>query len=556
MVEIYEQDLSSLLNSFNEGICYLNAQGELLHYNEIAQKHWERDDSLSNKLILQSPIARALAGEHVLHELVHLDEQRILLINTVPLHDSTKTITGVVVISLDVSEHVSLEQQAELALNVLLAAILDTHGIEDIDEALRRIAALIPQLESAHNGIAFRVDDTTGRLIPIALFGSSEESYEEWRNELTTLQLSAEHLLQSSSPAYLQTLRLARPLMYDFTSTSSSMFSNPRNLSAAIYAPVFLNGQVIGILGAERHRPLGNTGTYFPHWSIQLLAALARLASMSIEQNSLLSSLERLQREAEGAHTLLKQKEEFLLLTAHELKNPLTAIRGQAQVLRRRIERSVHVDTETTQETHDLIKSLNSIEGQTRRIETMINTLLEVSRIDLDRLQLEPQDIDLVQFTKRILKEHLPLATHHELHLIVNDEPVSFLEDTTATSPIIIQADEQYLEQVLSNLLSNALKYSPEGGPITVSLTVTDDSQIELAIEDRGIGIPFKDQARLTERFYRGENAQQSNFRGLGLGLYLVKALVARHRGSLSVQSEGLPGKGSRFAIILPYQKQ
>src|SRR5437762_1023199 len=182
MAEIHTDDLSPLLNSFNEGICYLNAQGKLLHYNEVAQRHWGKDDSLSNELILQSSVARALAGEHVLYELVHVDEQRILLVNTVPLHDPAKDITGVVVISLDV---------------------------------------------------------TTGRLIPIALFGSSQESYEEWHTELASLQLSAEHLLQSPSSAYLQTLLLARPLMYDFTSTSSPMFSNPRNLSAAIYAPVF-----------------------------------------------------------------------------------------------------------------------------------------------------------------------------------------------------------------------------------------------------------------------------------------------------------------------------
>ncbi len=553
MVEIHKNDLSPLLNSFNDGVCFLNAKGELLYCNETARKHWNINVLPTYKLALQPPIARALAGEHVVHELLHVESERVLLVNAVPMFAGTTTVTDVVIISHDVSEHVLLEQQAEGALQVLLRAILDTQDTESIDEALRRIAALIPQLEPVDDSIAFRVEEATGRLIPIALYGSNEQNYDEWKAELQELKLSAENILHRSISPYLHSARLARAVMYDYMMVP--IFHNPRNLRAAIYAPVFLNGRVVGLVGAERHRAIGNTGTYFPHWSIELLAALARLASMAMEKNMLLTSIKQLQDEKDEIRQLLNQKEEFLLLTAHELKNPLTTIRGMAQVVRRRINRAVHVPSDLSQETHELIRGLESIEHQTRRIEHLINMLLEVSRVDLGRLELELQEVDLVQLAKRTLKDYHPLAPKHELRLTVNGENLPFLEEDTARKPsIFVQADEQRLEQVLINLISNAVKYSPAGGPIITSIRETDKQQVELAVEDRGIGIPPNEQTRLVERFYRATNAQQSKAQGLGLGLYLVNVLVAKHGGSLAVKSEGVPGKGSIFTIQLPRQ--
>lgn len=550
MVDIHQHEVNSLLSSLNDGVCCLSAQGNLLYSNEIAQRHWKLHQEHTSKLFTLPPVARAVAGEHVHHALVHLDEDHVLLLNTLPLYGGTSSITAIVIISRDVSQHVLLEQQAETSLYMLVEAVMDTQDIREIDEALRRIAALLPQLDSVDNSIAFRIDEQTGRLRPLALFGSSQQSYEEWRAELSALELNTEKALQSS-PAYIRALRLKTPIMVDFTSTPTQ--SHPRNLCAAIYAPVLLNGQVLGLLGVERHRPLGNADTYFPQWSVELLTALARLVSMSIEKTSLLDSSARQQEEIEVVRKLLSQKEEFLSLTAHELKNPLTAIRGQAQVLQRHIKRLISPDTKNP---HELIRGLESIEQQTRKIEHMINTLLDVSRLDLDRLQLELQEIDLLQLTRRTLEGYLPIARDHELSLFVNGQPIPIHADNQVAikEPIKIMCDEERLEQVLLNLLSNAMKYSPGGGPITVSLRSNDDDTVEISVEDRGIGIPPAEQARLTERFFRAQNARHIDAKGLGLGLHLVNALVMKHGGSLAIISEGVPGKGSTFTVKLPYQ--
>jgi signal transduction histidine kinase len=550
MAEIDQRDVYPLLNALHDGVCCLSAHGELLYSNETAQKHWKLHQQHPNTLLLLPPVARALAGECVHHALVHGDETHTLLLNTLPLHGGTSSITSVMIISQDVSEHVLLQRQAEKSLDVLVEAVMATQNIRDTDEALRRIAALLPQLESVDNSVAFRIDEQTGRLRPIALFGSSQQSYEEWSAELSAIELSTERAL-NSSPAYLQALRLKNPLMVDFTSVPVK--SRPRNLCAAIYAPVLLNGQVLGLLGVERHRPLGDADTYFPQWSVDLLKALARLVSMSIEKTSLLNSSTRQQEEIEVVRRLLSQKEEFLSLTAHELKNPLTAIRGQAQILQRRIKRFLHPDPETN---HELIQGLKSIEHQTQKIVHMINALLDVSRLDLDRLELELQEIDVIQLVKRTLEDYLPIVQDHELRLFVNEHAVPIAEDGKAISqgPMKIMGDEERLEQVLVNLISNAVKYSPRGGPVTVSLYSTDDGMIEIAIKDQGIGIPPEEQAHLTERFFRAQNAHNVDAKGLGLGLYLVNALIVKHGGSLTVTSEGVPGKGSTFTVKLPYR--
>jgi signal transduction histidine kinase len=550
LVAIHENDLAALLNSFHEGICCLTAQGEVQCFNETAQAHWNGEEFIKDALPSLPAVARALAGEEIIHELIRVNEQRVLLINVKPLYEGTNTVTRVVVISFDASESVHRTRQAEAALQVLIEAAVSTTSIAQIEEALRRVTALLPQLESVDHGIAFRIEGTT--LIPVAIFGIGEQKYTEWHSELTVARLNTEDALKRPGSAYLHALQLAQPVMIDFTDNSEH-YVNSHNLQAAIYAPVMMDGKIVGLLGVERERPRDEMGTFFPLWSIQLLTALARLTSMTLEKTLLLSTLTQAQGEADAAQKLLYQKEEFLSLAAHELKNPLTAIRGQSQVLRRRINRSLHSNMEPTEEEmNDLLKSLGSIERQTHRIEQMINTLLMASRVDLDRLELNLQPLDLVQLTKRTLESFIPQANTTQIRFRVEGKPVQLEIDKQANTPAIsILGDESRIEQMLANLLSNAIRYSPQGGPITVAIQRLADNFVDLSVQDVGIGIPPEAQAHLTERFYRAENARRVSGQGLGLGLFLVNELARRHGGHLSLESKGIPGEGSTFHITL-----
>ena len=144
MVEFYEADFRQLLSALNEGVCYLNAQGKPLYYNQAVLTHWSIDDpSQLQALALQEPVARALAGEQVIHELVQVNDQRTLLVNALPLLTETQSLNGAMIISQDVSEHALIEKQAQIALDILAEAIFDTQSLDDIDEMLRRMAALL-----------------------------------------------------------------------------------------------------------------------------------------------------------------------------------------------------------------------------------------------------------------------------------------------------------------------------------------------------------------------------------------------------------------------------
>ena len=549
MVEIPENEIDHLLNVFYEGVCYLNAQGEIQYTNAAARSHWEIEQHKKRAMTGQSVVMRALAGEEVRHELMQISREKSLFVNAMPLL-TENSVRGVIVTSQDVSEHVTLEQSARKALDIFIEAMMDTASVTDVNESLRRIATLLPQLLYIDNSIAFRVNEQTGKISFIGMFGSSEQNEKEWQQELSALVYNTQMAVNEESLPYLQALRMMRAIKVEFSTNGKN--NNPRNLRAAIYAPVVIDGHVVGLLGVERHRPLGQSETYFPQWSIDLLTALARLASMTYEKQLLHASEEQLKNEGAALRALLDRKEEFLLLATHELKNPLTAILGQAQVLHRRISRTIQHGSD--QQAHELVRGLESIEHQTRRISHMINTLMEVSRVDLDRMELDVQDVDLLQMVRRTLKDNLPLAPQHEMVLFVNGKSIPILKDDEEVDVAVhVRGDEHRLEQVVNNLISNAIKYSPNGGPITVTLKQTSNN-VELKVEDRGIGIPPEERARLTERFYRAENAQATTSKGLGIGLYLVNTLIQQHGGTITIASEGIPGKGSIFSVTLPAQ--
>src|SRR2546430_13761411 len=166
MVEIDRRDIGPLLKALHDGVCCLSAQGELLYSNEIALRHWKFPQRHPATLLLLPAVARALAGEPVYHSLLRWSEAHDLLLNTVPLSSGKSSVTAIVIISQDVSEHVLQQRQAEKSLDVLVEAVMDTQDVSDIDEALRRIAELLPPLESGDNSIALRVDEQKRRLGP------------------------------------------------------------------------------------------------------------------------------------------------------------------------------------------------------------------------------------------------------------------------------------------------------------------------------------------------------------------------------------------------------
>src|SRR5579884_3909926 len=221
-------------------------------------------------------------------------------------------------------------------------------------------------------------------------------------------------------------------------------------------------------------------------------------------------------------------KDEFLSLASHELRTPLSSLKAMIQVLLRR------------QETTGVVRrpELENMERSVRRMELLVNDLLNTSLLETGMFALHMRRCDLVTLCRRILEEHV-MGTNVRITFV------------TPSDPIEVEVDVDRISQVVLNLLSNARKYSSVGAPISLILERREDTGV-LMVQDQGVGIPQDQLPHIFERFYRvpGIERQSGSNVGLGLGLYIAQKIVECHKGRIEVSSH--PGNGSTFSVILP----
>jgi signal transduction histidine kinase len=233
-------------------------------------------------------------------------------------------------------------------------------------------------------------------------------------------------------------------------------------------------------------------------------------------------------RDITALQELDRKKDEFLSVASHELRTPLTTIKGYTQLLAQTVN-DLDPDERATY--------INAVLGEIERMMGLISELLDVSRIETNRLQIHPQAIRWVDF---IAGRVTAFRVQH------NNREIRFAAGGTET---VVHADPDRMRQVIDNLLSNALKYSAEGTAIDVSVEV-EDGHVLTAVTDHGIGIPRDEIPQLFERFHRARNVSSRYYGGLGLGLYIAKAIAEAHDGEIIVVSE--EGSGSTFTVRLP----
>jgi signal transduction histidine kinase len=257
------------------------------------------------------------------------------------------------------------------------------------------------------------------------------------------------------------------------------------------------------------------------------LRALDRREQIARERAELLAQEHAARQQAEAAVGL---RDQFLSIASHELRSPLTALLGNAQLLRRRVAREGGISARNLQ-------TLEVIPRQANRLRALIEAMLDVSRLDQGQLTLATAPLDLAAVARGVVDEAQVTAERHVLTCV------------GAGKPIYVMGDAVRLEQVLLNLVENAIKYSPRGGQVHVRVARRND-QAEVAVTDEGIGIPEEARAHLFERFYRAPNATAARINGTGIGLYVIREIVTLHGGSIAVTSA--EGRGSTFTVSLP----
>jgi signal transduction histidine kinase/PAS domain-containing protein len=281
-----------------------------------------------------------------------------------------------------------------------------------------------------------------------------------------------------------------------------------------VIVPLVVRQRIIGALAfgtSESQRRYGAR-------DVALAEELARRAALAIDNA-------RLYGEAQEA---VRVRDAFLSIAAHELKNPLTIVRGHLQLLRRRTARAAAADPRDTD-------TLDTLLNQTDRLQQLIDVLLDISRLERGQLDIVRQPIDLGQLMRSVIESIQPGLQRHTLEARIPDQPLA------------MQGDPLRLEQVFHNLLQNAVKYSPAGGPISLELRAEGAAAL-VTVRDWGIGIPQEAQPQLFRRFFRAGNTAHAQ--GIGVGLYIVREIVMLHGGTITFESA--EGEGSTFMVRLP----
>jgi PAS domain S-box-containing protein len=229
-----------------------------------------------------------------------------------------------------------------------------------------------------------------------------------------------------------------------------------------------------------------------------------------------------------------QRKDDFIRMASHELKTPVTSIKGYVQLLLAMLK-----DYDTTKvniSSQAIQTSLSTIDKQIIKLNRLMTELLDLSRIDSGKLELKMQNFDLIDLVKETVDD-IQQTTNHQI-LIRNKADGKFF------------GDKDRIGQVLLNLLTNAIKYSPRTNSIEVNVDQPTQNRISISVRDFGIGIDKKDHERIFERFYRVEGKTEQTYPGFGIGLFIASEIISRHNGTITVESE--KSKGSTFTFTLP----
>src|SRR5437667_7662374 len=381
----------------------------------------------------------------------------------------------------------------------------------DLDTVLRRVVEGAQALTGSDSAAIFLPDAESGAM-------ASRHSVGPWWHGFERLRITPGRGLGGSA------MISRRPVRTDDYASDARVpldfhvNSQETGTVALMVVPVLVGSEVAGLLYIGNRAPRS-----FTDEDETICVRLAEQTAVAIQNARLFGQQEAARAEAEAAN---RTKDEFLAMLGHELRNPLGAISSAAHVLSR-----------TAGSNNASARASDVIGRQVQHLARIVDDLLDVSRVVAGKVVLRLQPVDLAEIARRVATLHGgPAGARHVI--------------SVHTTPTWVSADPTRLEQVLTNLLANSVKYTPPGGEITISVR-RDGNQAVLAVRDTGVGIRPELLPRVFELFVQGDRSLERSAGGLGIGLTLVRQLVELHGGTVEASSPGA-GRGSTFTVRLP----
>lgn len=524
--ETKQSVLSAIVESSDDAIISKDLNGIISSWNQGAQRifGYTETEVIGKPVSILIPTERLKEEDNILgqirqgNKVKHFETIRMtkmgklipISLTVSPVKDVSGNIIGASKIARDITEQV--EAQASIKRNAQNLELLNSIGkviLEQLEvkEVLQQVTDVTTQITGASFGAFFynTYDDNGEAFMLYTLSGASSAQF-------ASLGMPRHTALFKPTFRNSEVIRVDDVTMDSRYGKNMPLFGMPSghlDVKSYLAVPVVsASGEVIGGL-LFGHPQVGQ----FRAEHEDLVESIASQAAIALENSRLFEEIK----------TMSDKKDEFIALASHELKTPLTTIKGYLQLLAKK--KQDRVNALFIEKTLDQVAKLNAL----------IADLLDVSKIEAGKLQFNLEHFDLRLLLKEVM-ETFPYT--YKTHKIIFHD---------ANEPAIVYADKQRIEQVINNLLTNAIKYSPAADLVEISL-FKDAEVVTVRVKDYGIGLKEEHKSKIFTRFYRADGVV--NVSGLGIGLHLTKEIIDRHNGQIGVESTF--GVGSEFYFTLP----
>ena len=555
-------ELEAILEASVDSILVYDADGRVLYANTSAQQHLglhisamkqsAAERSLLERLFSENgdqlsvdewPLARVLRGEVLKGNSVctiilrnAAGQTHFLEISGAPIRDAQGEIIRAMLVARDVTDRHQQERRTHESISALLDVAqalvepaytsekLGLRDVRDVHETARRLAELTRSLLGCTRAAIASVDPQTVEMRPLGISGFSPEETEHWWNSWNENTVLSDRFGAQT----VARLRLGDVVVMGRERPEFAHRLAPYHVAHMVLAPMTVGDQLTGTIALD----FGGRDEY-SSVELSLASSIGKVVGLVIERERLLYEWAAAQANELALRQANQRMDDFLGIASHELRTPLTTIKANIQMMARLRARMAHgVPTR-----EDLL--IERTERQVNRLTRLVDDLVDVSRIHVGPLDLHRAEADLTVITREAVEEQ---------RLAVPERIITYQCPHTS---IRIFADADRTAQVITNFLTNALKYSPAEKPVHVMLTVEDGSA-RLAVRDFGPGLRKEERSHVWDLFYRapGIEVQSGSGVGLGLGLHICKTIIERHGGEVGIDS--VPGEGSTFWFRLP----